>query len=282
MPKGVYYDGDYFVASPVEGLQESNPFPTQPFTKVFTQKFQQLRVDPDTGRPVFRTLNLGTSPAQSGMKPAEPFNGNIKTGVGPFLVGESPRLDIGAGIVEWTRTWAHVPGIIYEFPGMNYQRQVYSVSTVPFNGYYDTWGNYHGIMKTFTAVEEWSEPMTGLVQRTFMRVPLTLKPTDMIARFKPLEPYRIIKFNDERGIEHVYQLGQQGIAEPTSVTQWMGDIYEIRNVFAQPVKMGALPSAGFSGFGLPPGVTINAQGLATSWITTAGGVGQGGVGGDFV
>jgi hypothetical protein len=267
MPKGIYYDGDYFTAAAVEGLQESCPFPTQPFTKVFTQKFQQLRVDPDTGRPVFQSLNMSTPPAQSGMNPAVPFAGGTK-GLGPWLVGESDRQDIGAGVVEWTRTWAHVPAMIYEFPGMNYQRQIYSVSSVPYGGNYDSWGNFHGIYKTFSAIEEWSEPLTGIVHRQFLRVPVTVKPVDMLARFKPLVPYRIVKFNDERGREHVFDLGAQGVAEPTTITPWMGEIWEIRNVYVQPANMGKeITSAGFFGFNLPPGVTINPYGLAQTWTS---------------
>ena len=166
MPKGIYYDGDYFVATAVEGVQESNPFPTQPFTKILTQKFQQLRVNPDTGAPVFKALNIGSVPLQSGMNPPEPFVGGGGVGkkgravpfgggagTGPWLVSESPRLDIGAGVVEWTRTWAHVPAMIYSFPSLNYNRQVYSVSSIPWGGNWDAYGNFHGVYRTFTAIE---------------------------------------------------------------------------------------------------------------------------------
>jgi hypothetical protein len=284
MPKGIYYDGDFFTASPCEGMTESNPFPSQPFTKVFAQKFSQFRVDPDTGAPVFKVLPLSTAPAQSGMKPLETFVGG-KNGRGPWLTGESDRIDIGAGILEWTRTWAHVPATIYEFPGMGYQRQKYCMSSVPGPGVYDTWGNFHGTYRTFTSVEEWTEPLTGIVERRFLRVPLTTKPTDMLARFRPLVPYRIVKFNDERGKEHVFELGKQGVAEPTTVTAWMGEIFEIRNVYVQPANMGSvLQSAGFFGFNLAPSQTFNpVTGQVTGFApATLSGGGLGGAGGDNI
>src|SRR5947207_6575257 len=243
MQKGIYYDGDYFVATAVEGVQESNPFPTQPFTKILTQKFQQLRVNPDTGAPVFKALNIGSVPLQSGMNPPEPFVGGGGVGkkgravpfgggagTGPWLVSESPRLDIGAGVVEWTRTWAHVPAMIYSFPSLNYNRQVYSVSSIPWGGNWDAYGNFHGVYRTFTAIEEWTEPTTGIVHRFFVRAPVTMKPTDMLNLFNLPTPFRIIKFNDERGREHVFELGTQGVVD-SSCDVWMGDIWEIRNVY---------------------------------------------------
>src|ERR1700730_7311479 len=112
-PRGVFYDGDVTVASPSGGVETENPFPFQPFTRIFRQKFQQHY-------DYFSALPIGTSPLVGGMTPPVTFNGNVKTGHGPFLVGETPLLDIGGGIREWTRIWAHIPGTIYEFPGLNY------------------------------------------------------------------------------------------------------------------------------------------------------------------
>src|ERR1700720_4378899 len=107
-PAGIYYDGDFTVASPTGAVETSNPFPSQPFTQLFKQKFWQLAAN-------FSALAPGTSPSVAGMTPAVAFNGNIKNGRGPFLVQETDRIDQGAGIVEWTRVWAHVPTMIYEF-----------------------------------------------------------------------------------------------------------------------------------------------------------------------
>lgn len=275
-PAGVFYDGDFTVASPASGLERSNPFAWQPFTEIFSQKFMQLQAN-------FKALAMGTSPSAGGMTPAVTFNGNIKNGPGPYLVEETPRADSGAGIVEWNRIWAHVPATIYEFPGMDTQRQKYSCSTVPWNGVYDTWGNFHGTFRSFTAIEEWTEPLTGIVERKFLRVDDTKKPLDMLRRFAPLIPYRIIKFNDERGKEHLFELGKQGIAEPTQINRWRGDIWEIRNVYIQPPNYGTvLASAGFTAFGLPPTMTVDGNGNAIGYTgATLGSGGIGGIGGDF-
>jgi hypothetical protein len=239
-PAGVYYDGDYTQALPSSGVETKTPFPNQPNTLIFSQKFQ-------IHRDYFVPLDLNASPSAGGMTPAASFSNIGKTGFGPYLVEETERQDVGGGIVEWTRVWAHVPKVIYEFPGMNYQRQKYGVQTVPWSGQYDNYGNFHGIYRTFTALEEWNEPLTAVVERKFVCIPTKKYKPDAIRKLcKPLVPYRIIKFNDERGKEHVFELGTQGVAEPTQITQWMGDIFEVRNVYVQPATMGKeLAAAGF-------------------------------------
>jgi hypothetical protein len=276
-PRGIFYDGDVTVASPSGGLELEIPFPQQPQTQIFRQKFQQHY---DYWKP----LALGSSPLASGMMPAAAFDGNVKTGRGPFLVGESELIDIGGGIREWTRTWAHVPGMIYEWPALNYLRQKYSASSVPWNGFYDTWGNYHGTYRTYTAIEEWTEPTTAIVHKQFIRVPDTLSPAKMLPRFRPLVPFRIVKFNDERGKEHVFQLGTQGVADASQIERWMGDIWQVINTYVQPTGYGPaggieLAGNGFFGFNLPPAVIIAiANGTDISWTDPPGWIG--GVGGD--
>jgi hypothetical protein len=112
----VFCDGDYTVASPSDAIETYNPFEFQPFTQVFSQKFQQ-------DRDYFRPLPLGLSPIQSGMTPPVQFKGDPRNGTGPFLVKETPRRHIGGGIVEWTRIWAHVPAPIYEYHGNAFHDQ---------------------------------------------------------------------------------------------------------------------------------------------------------------
>jgi hypothetical protein len=186
--------------------------------------------------------------------------------------------------MEWTRTWAHIPATIYEFPGANYQRQIYSVSSTPFNTWTDAYGNIHGAYKVFTAVEEWGEPSTAIVARSFIRVPDTQKPANMLARFKPIVPYRIIKFNDERGTEHVFEFGLRGVAEPTAITRWMGDIWEVSNQYVEPKNIGpihGLPGAGFTGVGLPPSAWVGANGFVYGFTPVSGVDGIGGIGGEI-
>jgi hypothetical protein len=215
-PAGIYYDGDYTIARPISGLETEQPFEFQPWTLVYRQKFQQFLFNPFTGVPCFQALAMSTSPANSGMTPAVALT---TWGSGPFLVNESPRVDIGAGIVEWTRTWANVPSRIYEFPGINYSRQNYAVSSVPWTGFTDQYGNFHGSYKTSTAIEEWPEPTTAIVHRRFIRIPDTYSPDQILAQCQPQIPFRIVKITDERGTEHVFQFGTKGIAEPTAVSR---------------------------------------------------------------
>jgi hypothetical protein len=269
MPAGIYYDGDFTIARPVSGLETEQPFEFQPWTLIYRQKFQQFLFNPFTGVPCFAPLAMSTSPQNSGMSPAIAQN---SWGGGPFLVNESNRVDIGAGIVEWTRTWANTPSMIYEFPALNFSRQNYAVSTVPWTGFTDQYGNFHGSYRTFTALEEWPEPITGIVHRQFRRIPDTLPPEQILAQCRPEIPFRIVKITDQRGTEQVFEFGTQGIAEPTSITRWMGEIREIRNVYVTPnIVLGQnfgswLASAGFTAFNLPPGMTLTAGGTPQGFI----------------
>ena len=278
-PNGVFYDGDYTVASPSSDVETSNPFPQQPLTQIFKQKFQQHA-------DYFSPLALGTSPSAGGMTPAVSFDGSLK-GRGPFLVGETERVDIGGRIKEWTRIWAHIPGMIYEFPAMNYPRQKYAVSIVPWTGFYDSWGNYHGTYRTYASVEEWTEPLTALVQRQFIRVVDSLTPNKMLGYFKPRVPYRLVSFNDSRGKQHIFELGTQGVADGTHIDRWMGDIWEVTNTYVQPTGYGPtggveLQGNGFMGWNLPPTVTVDADGNPSGmYPATLYGGGYGGIGGDF-
>jgi hypothetical protein len=272
MPAGIFYDGDYTIAKPVSGLEIEQPFEFQPWVLIYRQKFQQFLFNPFTGQPCFQALAMSVSPAQSGMTPAVPQN---SWGGGPFLVNESPRVDIGAGIMEWTRTWANVPSQIYEFPALNFSRQNYAVSTVPWVGYTDPTGNFQGSYKTVTSLEEWPEPTQGIVHRRFKRISDTFSPEKILAMCQPQIPFRLVKITDERGTEHVFQFGTQGIAEPTSVTRWMGEIREIRDVYVTPnIVLGQnfgewLASPGFSAHNLPPTMTLNANGFPQgfNWIS---------------
>jgi len=250
---GVFYDSDYSVAVPVGGVRTSNPFPWQSTTLIFEQDFQQWLFHPLTAAPVWQALPNSSSPQAGGMDPAVPFDNNTKTGRGPYLIGESPRRDLGGGVVEWTRAWAHVPGMIYEFPGMNYQRQKYSVAVVPLFSLTDQWGNIHTQWKSYSAIEEWGEPLTGIVHRRFVRVPEGLNPAKMLNLFKVQRAFRIVQFNDEKGKPHVFELGTMGIAEPTSITRWMGEIWEVRDVYVQPANLGKEVTVNPAVFGnLPP------------------------------
>jgi hypothetical protein len=257
---GIFYDGDFTIARPVGLLETEQPFEFQPWTQIYRQKFQQFLFNPWTGQPCFVSLPMSVSPAQSGMQPAI---AQSSWGGGPFLVNESPRVDIGAGIVEWTRTWANVPSMIYEFPALNFSRQNYAVSTVPWSGITDQWGNFHGTYRTMTALEEWPEPTTGIIHRQFRRIPDSLPPEKILAQCQPQIPFRIVKITDQRGTEQVFEFGTQGIAEPTSITRWMGEIREIRNVYVTPnIVLGQnfgswLTQAGFFSNLPPGGVVIN-------------------------
>lgn len=269
MPTGVYYDGDYTIAKPVSGLETEQPFEFQPWTLVYRQKFQQFLFNPFTGQPCFRALPMSTSPAASGMVPAI---AQTSWGGGPFLTNESPRVDIGAGIVEWTRTWANVPSMIYEFPALNFSRQNYAVQTVPWAGWMDTNGNLQTSFRTFATIEEWPEPTNGIVHRRFKRVPDTFSPAQLLAQCQPQIPFRLVRVVDGRGTEHMLQFGTQGVAEPTTVTRWMGEIREIRDVYVQPnLVLGQnfgewLPSPGFSLGNLPPGMTLDSNGVPHGYI----------------
>jgi hypothetical protein len=261
MPSGVFYDGDFTVANPVGLLETEEPFEFQPTTLIYRQKFQQFLFNPFTGVPCFSPLSMSASPAQSGMTPAVPQS---SWGGGPFLVNESPRVDIGAGIVEWTRTWANVPYQIYEFPALNFSRQNYAVSTVPWSGLSDQFGTFYGTYRTFTSLEEWPEPTQGIVHRQFRRISDSKSPEQILAMCQPQTPFRIVKITDQRGAEQVFEFGTQGVAEPTSITRWMGEIREIRNVYVQPnVVLGQnfgtwLASAGFLS-NLPPSGIISSE-----------------------
>ena len=113
-----------------------------------------------------------------------------------------------------------------------------------------------------------------------------MKPTDMLNLFNLPTPFRIIKFNDERGREHVFELGTQGVVD-SSCDVWMGDIWEVRNTYVQPTGYGPaggheLAGNGFVGMNLPPTVTINANGDPVGvFPATLSGGGMGGTGGDF-
>lgn len=271
-PRGIFYDGDVTVASPSGGVELEIPFPFQPYTRIFRQKFQQHY-------DYWNALALGTNPIAGGMTPAVAFDGNVKTGRGPFLVGESPLVDIGGGLREWTRTWAHVPSMIYDTQELNYLRQKYSMSYVPWTGTYDAWGNYHGTYRTYAGIEEWTEPTTALVHTGFMRVPDSLSLNKMMARFHPLIPYRLVKFNDERGREHVFEIGRQGVAEATAITRWMGDIWQVKNILVQPTGYGPaggheLAGSGFFNIGLP--ATLNSDNISPTTMSQGGLGGTGG------
>jgi hypothetical protein len=274
---GVYHDGDVTKASPSGGLETEAPFPFQPWTRIFRQKFQQHY---DYWAP----LAPGTNPINGGMSPPVAFDGNTKTGRGPFLVEETELQDLGGGIREWTRVWAHIPAMIYEFPSLNYLRQQYSVSSVPWMGFTDTWGSFHGIYRTYTSIEEWTEPTTALVHRQFLRVPDNTNINKMLKAFKVLIPFRIIKFNDSRGKEHVYQIGTPGVAQATQINRWMGDIWELVNTYVNPSPLGGssssgLTQAGFTTWNLPGVLGTDANGNPTGAFTTPPGW-IGGVGGD--
>jgi hypothetical protein len=124
-------------------------------------------------------------------------------------------------------------------------------SITPWSGFTDTWGNFHGLYRSWATIEQWTEPTTAMIHRQFVRIPGGLSPNNTIARFKPLVPFRLIAFNDERGKQHVFEIGTQGVAEPTEMDRWMGEIWEVRNTYVQPS----------SGYGPAGGVELNGNGF---------------------
>jgi hypothetical protein len=60
----------------------------------------------------------------------------------------------------------------------------------------------------------------------------------------PVVPFRIIKVTDERSKEYIFKIGTEGVAEPTQLNRWMGEIWEIRNVYVAPANLGTILSSG--------------------------------------
>lgn len=84
---GAFYDGDYTAATTVGGLESETLIENVPYSLVYRQKYHQLLSS-------WRPVDPGS---------ACPFDSNFQ------LVFETPRINIGAGVVEWTREWAYVP-----------------------------------------------------------------------------------------------------------------------------------------------------------------------------
>lgn len=225
MPTGVLYDGDYTVASAISGIDDSSPLARDPKTRVFRQRFCQLAAN-------FTPLALSLSPAASGMTPAVSFT----PATGPFLVGESARQDVGAGIVEWDRTWAHIPAAYMEYEEINYAAQSLISKKVPLQGYTGSDGIFHGVWQILTSLTEWSEPLIATITHEFVLG--QAKATKNI-----IFPYRITKLADKGGVAQFYYTGKRGYAATTKPKRWMGDIWDVVNVRVNP---------GFSG-GIVPG-----------------------------
>jgi hypothetical protein len=82
-----FYSGDFAVAVAVSGRVATYPFPGDRVSRVFAQDFMQRLAD-------FESLALDT-----------PNDDDPNA----YLVDESEVTPVGGGVVQWTRTWAHVP-----------------------------------------------------------------------------------------------------------------------------------------------------------------------------
>lgn len=149
-----------------------------------------------------------------------------------YLVQETPRRDVGSGIVEWDRVWATVPNKWSEYPCYNYQAQRAQYYTVPWSGATDVFGRFQGTYRTFVRLAEWTEPLIATVTYSYVFVPSGTSNLGNLV--KAVLPYRIIHFTDSFGQEYVYQVGTRGVAEATSSKRWMGNIFEVKNVYVNP------------------------------------------------
>lgn len=107
-PAPAYTDGDFTTAQPVGIPVFSSPVPGSTVEYVFRQDFMQFRAN-------VTALALGTAHPSSGQTP------DYSTWM---LVAEGDKLDVGAGVVRWTRTYAKVPAThnewesyVYDFIG---------------------------------------------------------------------------------------------------------------------------------------------------------------------
>jgi hypothetical protein len=101
---GAIYDGNYAVATPHQGLEKLTLIENQPLSLIYRHKYHQLQSS-------WSAQPLGT---------VCPYDSNFQ------LVFETPRIDIGGGIVEWTREWANVPPAWSDSEIWNYPyQQVY-------------------------------------------------------------------------------------------------------------------------------------------------------------
>jgi hypothetical protein len=225
--RGIIYDGDFTVAKAVGPVRTEDPFAWDKKTQIFRQPFWQLAAN-------FSKLDAGVriSPTAGGMTPAASYVIGAEGKGGPFLVEESPRTEVDGGIVEWDRVWAHVPRPWFEFPAYNYQKQQVETVRIPFWVITDQFGHQSGIWNTFTGLVEYSEPITSTVGYSYRFVPEGTQ--NFLKKIKALIPYRIIHYNDPAGRPVTRFVGTYGVAEATSARRWMGNIYEIRNVYVNP------------------------------------------------
>jgi hypothetical protein len=201
-------------AAACDVLRSETPFAIQPTTLIFKQSFISS---------IYVAPTLSATPTQTGMTPAVPFT----PAKGPYFVLDGPRQDLKGGLLKWERTWAHIPMQRVENPPLNYSAQSLIPYTVQAAGYVDSFGIYHGMTRTTRKLKEWVEPLVATV--TFDYV-LTIKKALALLNY----PYRVTELSDLQGLPQFYITGSQGIAEVTDPKRWMGDIFEVKNVFINP------------------------------------------------
>ena len=108
MPDGVYYDGDFSVATQHGDLELERPFAADPQPYLFHARFWQER-------DAYDPLRVGAERLENGLDgPSTVY----------YHVGESDFHDLGGGVQEWVRSYAQVPRTRSEYESFIYQYQV--------------------------------------------------------------------------------------------------------------------------------------------------------------